>query len=126
MITICEEKGLPDTKSRRMRSYDLAYVGIALCDYLLVFRQGKPGLKEYECGAYAIQVLEEPPAPFALVGMHFLIAKIDPPADDKDKYEVYSCFIPESKNNPGTCSCVGQNTQRVCKHVDALADAMRS
>lgn len=126
MDLIALGKGLPDTKSRKLRSYDLVAINSALADYLLVFRQGKPGLKSYECQAYLVQAEPDSQTPFGMPGTYYLIAKLDPPEDDPDRNEVYRCFVPERKGEPGGCTCIGQNTQRVCKHADALCDATHS
>lgn len=123
MRVVAIEKGLPDTKSRKLRSYDLVALDSVLADFLLVFRQGKPGLKSYESQAYLVQAEPDPKAPFSVPGTYYLVAKIDPPEDDKDRHEVYRCFVPADQYLPGGCTCIGQNTQRVCKHADALCDA---
>ena len=123
MTALVTNRRLPDTKSRRFRFYDLFLVNIEYADYVLIFRQGKPGLKEFEETAYAVQDVDEgehaPCAPYA----EFLIAKLDPAPDDKDAHEVYRCVVPIDRGTPGSCTCTGQNTKRVCKHLDALTDA---
>lgn len=127
MITpLVERRQLPDTKARRMRNYDLFLTDGFVADYVLIFRQGKPGLKEYEETWYAVQDVDE--GEDAPCGMNpyaeFLILKLNPEPDDPDRDEVYRCIVPaEPCGFEGSCSCMGQNMKRVCKHLDALKDA---
>lgn len=126
MEVIATNRGLPDTKSRRFREYDLAHVDAEIADYVLVIRQGKPGLKEFEQTAYAVQEVgeeQEMPHGSRRPGAVFLLAKIDPADDDPERYTVYECFAPAMRGDRGTCSCIGQKTQTRCKHLDALEDA---
>lgn len=123
MNVLSEYRSLPDTKSRKCRNYDLAHVGgeVEGVDYVLIFRQGKPGLKSYEEDVYAIQEYDMP-GPNQNPGIVFLLVKVNPSPDDPDRDAVYECFVPAG-GGKGYCTCTGQKCQVVCKHLDALADA---
>ena len=117
MQALLASRDLPDTLSRKFRSYTLFAVELELADYVLIVRQGKPGTKARTEALYMVQEDADNSNAEAVA---FLVAKVE--LAPKDEPEVYRCTVFPARRE-AACTCIGQNTKRVCKHADALLDA---
>lgn len=109
---------LPDTVSKKMRSYIFFLVKSPIFMGVLQIVQAE------HLDVYAVEEVTSEDNEFAAVFRCFVLAKCEL-KDDQDEW-LYYVRLPGRLNHTAkpSCQCFGYNSHQRCKHIDVLRDLL--